>query len=66
MNEEQILAVINAAFDNRERIHAYLSSKMPGVKRTILQVSDDMLGLPAKISRVYVDTVPGATLPSIL
>ena len=66
LDEEQILAVINAAFDSRERIHSYLARKMPGVKKTILQVSDDMLGLPAKVSRVYVDTVPDAALPSIL
>ena len=63
LDEQQILALINAAFDSRERIHAYLSRKMPGVKKTILQVSDDMLGLPAEISRGYVDSVSDATVP---
>ncbi len=63
LSEDQIMDVINTAFDGREIIRTYLSQKMPAVKKTILQVSNDVLGLPAKISRVQVDSVPEAALP---
>lgn len=66
MNAEQIIGVINTAFDDRERLAEHLHKTMPAVKATILRLSDDIFGQPQTAQRHSISAVPNRPVPSIL
>lgn len=66
LNQDQIIGVINAAFDDRERTANYLSKKVPAVRNAVLRLSDDIFGLPAEVFGGRIDNLSDVPIPSIL
>ena len=66
LNEDQIVDIISAAFDDRDAVATYLSKKIPSVKKIILQRSGEMFGFPVEASLEPVDAMADVAVPSTL
>jgi polysaccharide pyruvyl transferase WcaK-like protein len=64
MSAEQVIGVIDAALDDRERLATYLHKTMPVVKKTILGLSDDIFA--QGVRRQDIGAISNIPVPSIL
>lgn len=65
LNEDQIVGVINTAFDDRHQIADYLSRRMPVVKQAVAKLSDSVLQVGTETSPDAIDRLPERAFSSI-